>query len=98
MYNTTMASMMSQKNLDKPWYIYILQCVDGTLYTGITTDLERRVHEHNHTKKGAKYTSKRRPVKLVWHVHVQNRRIAMKEELRIKKLSRKQKLDLINKG
>ena len=48
------------------YYLYILKCSDGTLYTGITVDLKRRVGEHNTSKLGAKYTRSRRPVKLVY--------------------------------
>ena len=47
------------------YFVYILECADGTLYTGITTDLERRLDEHNNSSKGAKYTRARRPVVLV---------------------------------
>ena len=78
------------------WFVYIVECGDSTYYTGITTNLERRVHEHNHSKKGACYTSLRRPVKLVYYVKTENRIEAMKEELRIKKMSRKRKMTLIN--
>jgi len=79
------------------YYIYILECVDKTLYTGITTDLERRLKEHNQNKLGAKYTSSRRPVKLVFHKRFKNRSSASVEEALIKKLSRAQKLALIKK-
>lgn len=77
------------------WYIYILQCKDKTLYTGITTDLNRRVEEHNSSILGAKYTQGRRPVKLVYSIAVKNRSRAMKEEFRIKNLTRIEKLNLI---
>ena len=50
----------------KAWHLYVVRCSDGTLYTGVTTDLDRRLHEHNVTKRGAKYTRTRRPVELVW--------------------------------
>ena len=70
------------------WYVYLLRCNDGSIYTGITKDLERRVKEHNSSKKGAKYTSQRRPVKMVYNKKVADRSVASKEELRIKKLSR----------
>lgn len=69
------------------WCVYILECKDGTLYTGISTDIDRRLHEHNHTKKAAKYTRARRPVKLVYCQAFANRRDAVKEEYRIKKLN-----------
>ena len=79
------------------YYLYILKCADKTLYTGITTDLKRRVIEHNDSKLGAKYTSARRPVKLVYSKKFKNRSLASKEEARIKNLKRTEKLDLIKK-
>ncbi|MFA5840826.1 MAG: GIY-YIG nuclease family protein [Candidatus Paceibacterota bacterium] len=78
------------------YYIYILLCADGTLYTGITTDLKRRVVEHNSTKLGAKYTSSRRPVKIIYSKKFKNRSLASKDEVRIKKLSREDKLKLVS--
>jgi putative endonuclease len=78
------------------YYLYILKCSDKTLYTGITTDMARRVGEHNSGKLGAKYTNARRPVKLVYSKKFKNRSTAAKEESRIKKLSRVQKLKLVN--
>ena len=77
------------------YYLYILKCADGTLYTGITVDLKRRVEEHNFSKFGARYTKARRPVKLVYSKKFLNRSIVSKEEARIKALSRKQKQDMI---
>lgn len=77
------------------YYLYILECADKTLYTGITTDLERRVKEHNQNKLGARYTSSRRPVKVVFYKKIKNRSTASAEEALIKKLSRAQKLALI---
>lgn len=77
------------------WNVYILECIDGTLYTGITTDLERRVFEHNESKLGAKYTRARRPVKLVYSAEFVNKPEASKEEYRIKQLSREKKVALI---
>jgi len=77
------------------YFVYILQCVDDSLYTGITTDLDRRIKEHNDSKLGAKYTKIRRPVKLVYSKEFIDRSEASKEEARIKKLSRQQKIDLL---
>lgn len=85
------------------YYLYILKCADETLYTGITTDLKRRVGEHNGVKLGAKgggklgakYTFFRRPVKVVYSKRFKNRSNASKEEARIKKLKRAGKLELI---
>lgn len=79
------------------YYVYIVRCNDSSLYTGITTNLERRLHEHNNTKKGAKYTRSRRPVSLVYSRLVDNRSLAQKEEYRIKKLSKRKKEDLVDK-
>jgi len=78
------------------YYVYILQCSDNSLYTGITTDLERRVFEHNNSEKGAKYTKIRRPVILVYNEKCENRSIASKREYEIKKLSRTKKLNIID--
>jgi putative endonuclease len=86
--------MDSMKN--KNWFVYMLECSDGTIYTGITTDLKRRLYEHNHTTKGAKYTRTRRPVKLVWSRQSENRKTAMQEERKIKKLPKKKKISKIN--
>ncbi len=77
------------------YYLYILECADKTLYTGITTNLERRIKEHNNTKQGAKYTFSRRPVKIVFFQEFQNRSQASKEEIKIKKLKKTEKLELI---
>ncbi len=79
------------------WYVYILRCRNKTFYTGITTDLERRVAEHNLGKSGAsKYTRAHRPVSLVYHETAKDRSSAAKREAAIKKLTRQEKQDLIN--
>lgn len=78
------------------WHVYILECSDKSLYTGITNDLERRVKEHNSSKLGAKYTRGRRPVKLVYAKKMKNRVKALQEECRIKKLPRYEKLKKCN--
>lgn len=80
------------------YYLYILECADKTLYTGITTDLKRRVGEHNGAKLGAKYTAARRPVKLVYSKKFKDRSLASQAEAQVKKLSRSLKLKLIKKG
>lgn len=77
------------------YYVYILKCSDATLYTGITTDLSRRVCEHNSSKKGAKYTMLRRPVELIYSEEHKDRSSASKREYAIKKLKREKKLELI---
>ena len=82
--------------MSKLWFVYIVRCKDGTLYTGITTDLERRVNEHNTSNKGAKYTRSKRPVQLVYHETYPNRSEASKREYMIKKrLSKEEKEELI---
>ena len=75
------------------WYIYIIECSDRTLYTGITTDVNRRISEHN-SGKGAKYTRNRNPVVLRALFTANNRSEASKEEYRIKQLSKIEKLKL----
>jgi putative endonuclease len=79
------------------WQVYILECADKTLYTGITVDLARRLQEHNSSKLGAKYTRARRPVKIVYSKKFRSRSAVAKEESRIKKLSREEKIELIQK-
>jgi len=77
----------------------MLECADGTLYTGISTDLERRVEEHNSSLKGAKYTRTRRPVKLVYSEIHEDRSSASKREYEIKKkMKREEKLQLLQKS
>ena len=78
------------------YYIYIVKCADNTLYTGIATELERRIEEHNTSEKGAKYTRVRRPVELVYSEEYPDRSAASKREYEIKKkMTRKEKLALI---
>jgi len=79
-----------------PWYVYVIRCSDNSLYTGITTDINRRVNEHNTSNKGAKYTKTRRPVELKYYEEFTDRSTASKREYAIKKLTRKQKLNLIS--
>lgn len=82
--------------VSKHHYIYVLECSDGTLYCGYTTDVERRVDEHNGQGKvsGARYTSGRRPVKVIYQETFATRSAALKREVEIKKLSKQQKLQL----
>ena len=78
------------------YYVYIVKCADATLYTGIATQLDRRIEEHNSSPKGAKYTRIRRPVKLVYSEEYADRSAASKREYEIKKkMTRKEKLALI---
>jgi putative endonuclease len=77
--------------------LYIVECADGTYYTGIATDVQRRLLEHNGTKpKGARYTSARRPVALVYEAEFATRSEASKEEARIKRLTRQHKHEMIS--
>ncbi len=78
-------------------YCYILECSDGSLYTGWTTDLERRLKRHN-AGRASKYTRLRRPVQLVYAERLPDRSAAQKRELAIKRLSRAKKLSLIKKS
>lgn len=75
-------------------YTYIVRCADGTLYTGWTTDLQRRLAAHNDGR-GAKYTRSRRPVALLYHECFETKEEALRREYAIKKLSRAEKLRLI---
>ena len=78
----------------KKWYVYILRCKDGTLYTGSTDDVLRRQAVHN-SGKGAKYTRSRLPVELVWWEECPTKEAAMSREWHVKRLTREQKLALI---
>lgn len=84
---------MKEKHL---WTVYILRGSDTSLYTGITTDLDRRLHEHNHSNKGAKSLRGKRPVKLAWFTTQEDRSQATKLEIHIKSLSKKAKESLVN--
>ncbi|MFK8075153.1 MAG: GIY-YIG nuclease family protein [Granulosicoccus sp.] len=77
--------------------MYIVRCNDNTLYTGITTDTDRRVKEHNQSSRGASYTRARRPVKLVFCEAAADRAEASRHEWKIKRLGRKDKETLINR-
>jgi putative endonuclease len=77
--------------------VYLLRCTDNSLYCGWTTDVERRLEAHN-AGKASRYTSQRRPVQLVYTRQMADRSAAMREEARIKRLSRPEKLTLIRGG
>lgn len=77
------------------WHVYILKCADGSLYTGVATDLRRRLQQHNgELVGGARYTRCRRPVALLWSDTAPDRSAAQQREASIRKLSREQKLRL----
>jgi len=78
------------------YYVYIVECADETLYTGYTTDLDKRIKNHNESKVGAKYTKARRPVVLKYSEKLPTLSKALKREIEIKNLTRIQKLKLIN--
>ncbi len=80
--------------MEKYWYLYILKCRDGSLYTGITTDVVARLEAHR-TGKGAKYTRGRAPLELVYRETCADHSAALKRELEIKALTREEKLKLI---
>ena len=82
--------------METTWKLYILRCGDGSLYTGISTDVQRRLEEHR-SGKGAKYTRSRGPLELVYEEECGNHSAALKRELEIKKLSREEKIKLIKK-
>jgi putative endonuclease len=76
----------------KPYYVYILECFDGTFYTGVTTDIDRRLDQHNGKRRGgAKYTRSRRPVRLAWKSLAVDRSFALRAEAGFKKMSHAKK-------
>lgn len=80
-----------------PWYVYILRCGDGTLYTGITDDVPRRLAAHR-SGKGAEYTRGRGPLELVYQEQVPDKSAALKREIAIKRLTRPEKETLIERA
>jgi len=78
------------------WQVYIVLCRDGTLYTGITTDVTRRVSEHNSSTGGARYTKSRQPVRLVYVEEAGSRAMAARREWRIKRMAAGDKWSLIS--
>ena len=80
-----------------PWYVYIVRYIDGTLHTGITNDLNKRIGEHNSDKGGAKYTKSRRPVDLVYSEQVESRSAAAKLEYRFIRMPCAKKKEMIAK-
>jgi len=78
------------------WYVYLLRCKDNSLYAGITTDINRRLHQHNHTKLGAKYTRAKRPVTLVFLEAESDKSTASKREYQIRKLTKLNKEELVS--
>ena len=82
--------------MELKWFVYILNCADGTLYTGITNDLDRRIKAHN-AGTASKYTRVRRPVSIVYSEEVETKGDALRRELQIKRLTRSGKMAIIKK-
>lgn len=82
--------------MERKWFVYILNCADGTLYTGITNDLDRRIKAHN-AGTASKYTRVRRPVSIVYSEEVETKGDALRRELQIKRLTRSEKIAIIKK-
>lgn len=89
-----MKEKQSEEVQKKQNYIYIVQCSDGTLYTGWTNHLQKRIDDHN-AGKGAKYTKSRRPVNLLYYECYETKEMAMRREYEIKQMNRKEKLKLM---
>ncbi len=81
-----------------PYYVYILECADGSLYAGSTNNLGKRLKQHNESKQGAHYTKIRRPVKLKHYEKFRTLRRALQREIEIKSWTRQRKLKLITKS
>lgn len=90
-----MSSIPQSAHTKTAYYVYMIRCADYTLYTGITTDVTKRVAMHNTSVRGAKYTRGRRPVVLVYSAMFPDRASALQEEVRIKRLKRAEKLSLL---
>ena len=85
--------------MPRHWSVYVLRCADGTLYTGVARDLQRRLSQHNgELAGGPRYTRGRRPVQLLWSASAADRSAAQQREAAIKQLSRAEKLQLIATG
>lgn len=88
---------MSEPEVSAPWWVYILRCADGTLYTGIAADVAKRAAAHN-SGKGAKYTRSRRPVEVVYREQQPDKSAALRREYAIKHLTRAEKRKMIEKA
>ena len=90
---------MHNKESNSDWYVYMVRCRDGSLYTGIAKSPGKRVEEHNNDNQlGAKYTRARRPVKLVYQEVFASRSLATKRECEIKRFTKQQKESLVTAG
>jgi len=96
MNNVAGTRVNAEKTGPGRWFVYILRCGDGTLYTGITNDPARRVAEHN-SGTASRYTRSRRPVQIVHQEPCRNRSLALKKEYAVKSLSRREKEEYIDR-
>lgn len=87
---------MEREIRKKSWWVYVLRCCDGSLYCGITNDLDRRIDQHN-AGKAARYTKGRGPVEMLWKWEVASKGVALREEHAFKALSRVEKVALLRK-
>jgi len=88
------STMTKSEKPSSEYYVYILKCFDGTLYTGITNNVKKRIAFHE-SKKGSKYVRSRLPIKLLYKENCKTKSEALKREIAIKKLSRKDKLEIL---
>ncbi|NQZ25966.1 MAG: GIY-YIG nuclease family protein [Colwellia sp.] len=88
---------MTEHNKTTAWWVYLLRCNDNSLYAGVTTDIQRRVTEHNNSKLGAKYTRARRPVSLAYLEAADNKSSACKREYQIRHLTKNKKEQLVRR-
>ena len=86
---------MTEKNKTNTWWVYFLRCTDNSLYAGVTTDILRRIDEHNNSKLGAKYTRARRPVSLAYLEEAKNKSMACQREYQIRHLTKDKKEQLV---
>jgi len=99
-YKTMLAGMTKKrvgrpkKTAKDPWYLYILKCIDGSFYTGVTKDLDRRIKMHNNGT-ASRYTRSRRPVHLIYQEQCIGRAMALTRECAVKSLPKKKKMDLV---
>ncbi len=94
-FNLIFSGEFSLPDKNTPWFVYLLRCSDASLYAGITTNLQKRLYEHNHSSKGAKYTHGRRPVYLTYHEEAISRSNASKRECQIKQMKKTEKEQMV---
>ena len=92
-----MIAYMTEHNKTTVWWVYLLRCNDNSLYAGVTTDIHRRVDEHNNSKLGAKYTRAKRPVSLAYLEEADDKSSACKREYQIRHLTKVKKEQLVSK-